>query len=483
MIRYGTAILIAAGACVATGVAACGDDSVGPPVSGTGGSGTGGSGTGATSNGGSGTGGGGGATPGGKGCDGACCPSAATCYSTPAGKTAPGAECMARIENTPTHIQLRQTWINLTSPPGNAIPVVLSTLNTFTQLKEPECNTPTGGTGYMQALDLDLKAGVSTLGYVTFISDNADAVKNGLCFVDVGTGVDAANAAGGWKDIADYDADPMNIEKNYDFSLTEADMSPTDGWPEGLPPPKPQPWKITPTKAKRLMTDFNLATDRAKLIKDLTPTGDLGKDGFTGVFFYDPMTGISHGYSPVSNNIIYDPKAKPEDKTPTSFIAPMIREAEISYKVNDPMAPNCVGKYNPQNLDPMAQCVDPGAAMKPAWGGIFDTVAGSSDAKVLGYFLITELEQIYSKVLKQTLCVSQPIKSNSVAAGWATETETRCRKSPKWDPKHPKEGLPMGDWCAATNSAATPDCHDAYQSKSFHAFQSFRIKTEHCKPF
>jgi len=63
-------------------------------------------------------------------------------------------------------------------------------------------------------------------------------------------------------------------------------------------------------------------------------------------------------------------------------------------------------------------------------------------------------------------------------------TEKRCRKSSKWDPmKADNAGLPMGDWCAKTNKPADDKCHDAYQSKSFHAFQAFKIKKDHCKPF
>ena len=39
----------------------------------------------------------------------------------------------------------------------------------------------------------------------------------------------------------------------------------------------------------------------------------------------------------------------------------------------------------------------------------------------------------------------------------------------------------MGDWCAKTNSKATADCHDAYRSETFHAFQAFNVKSTFCK--
>jgi len=418
MIRYGTAILIAAGACVATGVAACGDDSVAPIMTGTGGSANAG-GSGNTDTGGSGnTSGGGGASgsaPTG-GCMGECCPSDATCYSTSAGKSAPGGECMARIQNTPKHIQLRQTWIDLVAPKGNTIPIVLKTLNTYTQLKETACNTPDGASGYMQAVDLDLEAGVSTVGYVKY-TDPATALSDGICYVDIGTGMDSANADMGWHDVADY-----AMEKNFDFALPADQMSSTAGWPAGLPAPMPQPWKVTATKAKQLTADFDLSKDREDLIKKLAPDGELGKDGFSGVFYYDDKLGTSHGYSPLSYNIIYDSPPMGAT-TPQTMIVTPIREAELKYRVNDPAAPNCVGKYLASALEPATGCVDPGmtgamADSKNAWGGIFNTNKGEGDAGVLGYFLITELEQIYSRVLGMTLCVSYPTLDKSIMDGW-----------------------------------------------------------------
>jgi len=377
---------------------------------------------------------------------------------------------------------MRQTWIDLIAPAGNTIPIVLKTLNTYTQFKEQACNTPDGASGYMQAVDLDLDAGISTVGYVKY-TDPAAALKDGVCYVDIGTGVDSANPDMGWHDLADYGS-----EKNFDFALPADQMSDTKDWPPGLPPPMPQPWKVGPSKAKRLDKDFDLKTDRKDLIAKLAPDGELGKQGFTGVFFYDEAIGLSHGYSPLSYNIIYDAPST-AGASPSTMIVTPVREAELKYRSNDPMNPNCIGKYLPENLDPGAGCIDPGmtgagATNKNAWGGIFNTNKGEGDAAVNGYFLITELEQIYSRVLQMTLCVSYPTLDKSIMDGWATMTEKRCRKSSKWDPKKADNaGLPMGDWCAATNSPATATCHDAYLSKSFHAFQAFKIAKDHCKPF
>lgn len=477
MTRFGTALLIASGACGAIAVAACGDNSVGgPPVSaGGGGSGnntsSGGSGN-TPSNGGSGNMSNGGSVSADM-CTGACCPTDASCYSSSAAMSAPGAACMARISNTPKKMQFRQTWIDILTPKGNTIPIVLSTLNTYTQLTEMACNTPMGATGYMQAVDLDLDAGTSTVGYVKYVLDTKTAISDGLCFVDIGQGADSSGM--GWKDIADY-----GMEKNFDFSLPASQMSSTKGWPTGLPAPMPQPWKVGPAKAKRLMKDFKLPDDRQTLITSLAAGGENA--GFDGVFYFDESTGTSHGYSPVSYQVIYD-AASTAGAAPTSYIVVPIREAELTYRTNDPMHPNCIGKYNADKLDPNSGCVDNGTMMTtaPGWVGNFDTKAGEGDAHVEGYFLITELEQVYSKVLGSTLCVSYPTPQQATTDGWATDTEKRCRKSAKWDPsKDDQSGLPPGDWCAATNSAATASCHDSYHSVSYHAFQAFKVKSDHC---
>ena len=112
----------------------------------------------------------------------------------------------------------------------------------------------------------------------------------------------------------------------------------------------PQPWKVGPTRRKGLGR-LRSSKDRADLIKKLAPDGDYGKNGFTGVFYYDDKTGTSHGYSPLSYNIIYD--APPMGATtPQTMIVTPIREAELKYRVNDPAAPNCVGKYLASAVEP-----------------------------------------------------------------------------------------------------------------------------------
>ena len=91
------------------------------------------------------------------GCTASCCPTDPSCYSTPQGQHAPGAECLAVRDNTGQgHIQMRQTWIREVTPKGETIPIVYGTLNQYTTLNDPSCATPNGTSGFIHVLDFDL---------------------------------------------------------------------------------------------------------------------------------------------------------------------------------------------------------------------------------------------------------------------------------------------------------------------------------------
>ena len=127
----------------------------------------------------------------------------------------------------------------------------------------------------------------------------------------------------------------------------------------------------------------------------------------------------------------------------------------------------------------------------PGWGGGNCTAstgnatcaAGESAASTRGFFIISELEQIYAPDLQTTLCVSYPGVDPATsqpyvqAQGFYDATRKGCLTA-KWNPADPTNGLPMGDWCAKTNGPATADCHDAWKSESFHAFAGAKIKLE-----
>ncbi|HEX3593467.1 MAG TPA: hypothetical protein VHU80_00135, partial [Polyangiaceae bacterium] len=95
--------------------------------------------------------------------------------------------------------------------------------------------------------------------------------------------------------------------------------------------------------------------------------------------------------------------------------------------------------------------------------------------KIQGYFLIAELEQIYT--LGQTLCF---LFGGGSYPNWQTDSHQDCRHDPNFNPLDPVKGLPPGDWCSTTNGLASGDCHDAWQSVSYSTFQAFPIADGTC---
>lgn len=487
MIRIGLGILVAAGTiggAIALQACSSTDGSVTPGGSGGGSNAGGGSNTG----GGNDTGGAGGGTPGG-GCVGACCPTDAVCYSSSAGKTAPGAECLATQDNTgKDHIQMRQQWIRATTPEGNASGLVYAVLAGRTQLPWKTCNQSgtIGSGGYIQIIDFflggtDKTKHYSTVGYAAYVPGPTDptdttfkpaVLQDGFCYGQ--ESYTGAPASGG-----------------KDYRLADTDMTPSTNFPPGLPHPmglKTKPWSVGPTKAKRLDQDFDLAATgkREELLAmfDTANPNNIAKDGYGGVFYYDDATGTAHGFGALGWVVVYD-------ATGATHIAVPIREVETRSKFNNKDAPNCVGKYLPDALD-QSTCTAGTDPTKPGWGGGDCTATtgnatcqpGESAASTKGYFLISELEQIYAPDLNNTLCVTYPgtdpatSKPRVDAEGFYNTTDSDCVTA-KWNPTLADgSGIPKGDWCAATNSAAHDNCHDAWHSISFHAFAGAKIKMD-----
>jgi hypothetical protein len=108
---------------------------------------------------------------------------------------------------------------------------------------------------------------------------------------------------------------------------------------------------------------------------------------------------------------------------------------------------------------------------------------GQSAASTTGYFLISELEQVYAPDLQTTLCVAFPGNDPATSyplvnqQGFYNAQTSGCRTA-NWNPSDPVNGLPRGDWCAKTNGPATADCHDAWRGMSFQAFAGAKIKLE-----
>jgi hypothetical protein len=308
-------------------------------------------------------------------------------------------------------------------------------------LKSAACGTPDAVSGFIQLIDFDHAGGTSRVGFARFAPELQIAAKEGLCFVE---GI--------------YD-DP---DRGLGAFPTPA------GWPPGLPTPMPLPWSIKVVTSIRLAQDFDLASSRTEILARFAEGGDLfGK--VSGVFYFDEATGYMHGFSPLVYILNYQ-----DEKT---YNAIPLREAELKQRLNDPAHPNCAGSFLGDNELLPDDCK--GSSTKRLWGCPKGTCSGEEIAptSVRGYFLLTELEQIYNPVLDQTLCNAIP---GGKYPGWTTVKT--CRSDKQWNPADPERGLPPGDWCAATNSKADARCHDAWQSVSYATFQAFPIRDGVCEP-
>jgi hypothetical protein len=370
---------------------------------------------------------------------------------------------------------MRQSWLRYLLPVMNSGALIYESYLARTSLpQESACNTPRGTSGFMQITDMDLTdpdpaQHTFTVGHATFVENTADTIANGACFGSVG--------APGWTQKAPF---PTETSPVTDFSLSDAEMSDSSAYPRGLPRPmgqKSKPWTMGPSRALRMWRDFNLETERTALLETLAEGGS--RAGYDGVFYLDEAKGEIHGYYPLTWQLLDDGVRPGETNAASGLLLPL-REVELKFKTNDPAAPNCIGRYRTDFLTQDADCTSSDPA-NSAWGGIFNTTVGESDAEITGYHLITELEQLYSRVLGSTICVSYPGAAASFADGWGTDSDKRCRSTSQWNPSAPgNTGIPNGNWCAATNSPATATCHDAYWNRSFHAYQAFKVRPQTC---
>jgi hypothetical protein len=358
------------------------------------------------------------------------------CYV--AGPQGPGNECMAVRDNSlADHVQFRQTWSRSVKPEGNTNPTVYAILSSRGHLPLPQCNTSWGTSGYILLTDWDrsnpdpLQQTLRT-GFANFVADGVDAIQNGMCFAE--------------------------------FMYSD----PT----QGLPAPG---WHVKPVTSKRRAADFTVEE-----VRGTVPEGE-------GTAFINESTGYIHGYSPLVYVLVFSAADR--------MIAIPIRDVEVKTQFNDKNF-NCVGRWRAEALNIEQKCQS-AAAEDPPWGCVDDECpdfgcergdcpeTGRAPSFTRGHFRIVELEQIYSGDLSATLCVTYPGQPWSVENGWAVERPeggVNCSGSAKWNPSDPVNGLPMGDWCSATNSPATSDCHDAWLSESYAALQAFPVQGESCLP-
>ena len=353
-----------------------------------------------------------------------CVPSDSACgVKVVSGPTGPGSECLAMRDNASAsdkHVQLRQVWTRITAPVGNTTDFVYGVLQGRAELPISTCNMR-GVSGYIKLVDWDRSSADITqqtarIGWAKYTTDGAGAAKDGLCMVEL-----------------EYSAPSLGLTV---------------------------PWVVKPVVQKRVAADFKA--------DDVRSTVTLGE----GVFYFDEAAGQSHHYSPLEYVTIFDSAAK-------VTVVPL-HDAEMTIRFNDKTGLNCAGAYRADALKPSERCAS-SAQASPPWGCAGTACPpGEGPVESTGYFLITELEQVYSSVLDSTLCVSYPGQQNSIDSGWADPATLSCSKSPKWKPSDPVNGLPNGDYCSTTHSAATPTCHDAYKSHAFAAMSGFPVQAASC---
>jgi hypothetical protein len=415
-------------------------------------------------------------------CKSSCCPSEEKCFVS--GKEGPGAECMATRDNTDKRkIQIRQTWVYPTTPAGLAIPGIYGILNLYTQF--PACATPAGATGYIRVMETDLDTDISRVGWSKFVPKAGvdDVLQNGFCMLQ--------SEGEGW-------SDPQ-------FALPQSAIYTNPRYPEGLPQPAGQPWKVRPTQARRLReADFALErfqkedgagapvplsatargalTDagqakRRELLKKTLDQENVDKE-VTGFFYMDEEAGTIHGFATIAWQVLYNLGTEGA----SYFVVP-IHEPETFQRYTNPQQRNCVGIYRAGQEEGI-NCAGTNAANDPAgqaWSGV-DNVVGTADAWTKGYFLIAELEQIYVDTLKSTLCISYPGEVDMNKWTSPTAVPKSCRQTGLWDATKPATNMPRGDWCSETNGPATPDCADAWLTIAYHAFAGANVREGTCAP-
>jgi len=428
--------------------AGCGSDISDDPVAGAGGSGG--------SGGASGSGGGGASGGGAGGMAPACKPTNSACYVN-GDMNGPGNECLATRNNEgQNRVQIRSVWARSIAPAGNTSPTVYDILRLRSSLGWRDCNTPEGLGGFILMTDWDrsnpdplmqtVRTGYATYHTLPAPSPNpVDLVSQGLCMIEY--------------ERAAADDKFGNL------------MMPANSGA------LPFPWKIGPRISKRVMADFT----QEEMFAQNIPQDE-------GRVFIDEAKGYIHGYTPLSWVTVLDSRS--------GGIAIPLRHFDIKSQFNDNKF-NCAGRFRAEALDPARSCDSP-AQDNPQWGCKEDSACpppgfNDSDTKgpgrgatfVKGHFLILDLERIYSVALGATLCVTYPGTpvNDLIAQGWAARTPdgANCRGGSKWNPALPDDaGLPPGDWCSRSNSAATATCHDAYRSLTYGAGQGFKIKDGTC---
>lgn len=119
---------------------------------------------------------------------------------------------------------------------------------------------------------------------------------------------------------------------------------------------------------------------------------------------------------------------------------------------------NCIGRYNVEGLDPQRGACLPGEDGDPP--------AFITGGKLSAFITLEEVDRVIVPDIKQSLCVM--LSGDIVKYGNGGMPNT-CKRD--------EDGkiVLRGDWCSATNSAATDDCADAYTLGGEYAASAVKI--------
>jgi hypothetical protein len=119
---------------------------------------------------------------------------------------------------------------------------------------------------------------------------------------------------------------------------------------------------------------------------------------------------------------------------------------------------NCIGSYNAAALDPANGCLPD-----------MSTPAFLNGASLDGFITLTDADSVVVTALEETLCVI--LSGNANLYGDGESPIEHCAKDANG------KIVLHGDWCSATNAAATATCYDAFQLAGTFAAGAVKINT------
>lgn len=126
-------------------------------------------------------------------------------------------------------------------------------------------------------------------------------------------------------------------------------------------------------------------------------------------------------------------------KGSTSFMLPLRQARFEMTKISSNH--NCIGEYNAAKLDPAQGCLPDGVTPGFLHAG-----------NVSAHFSLEEADTVVISQIGQTLCVV--LSGDAATFGDGGSPTAQCKRDAIG------EIVFKGDWCAAANQAATPECHD-----------------------